>query len=168
MPVEPKGKVIHKYEKSCHTRISDHRKETTSEQSSPVWKFNTDLILLLLFYVQAAFTINDFAHVGAYGRTQEDRNMHALTLYKNYFSKPGQNDVTFFTNIDNTFNSDKPLYYLLTGGIRERIYKQSKSNSSKNRPSMFYAMQGGKAMLVTCLAYHKSPEWNWLYKKWYG
>ena len=37
-----------KYMKSHHTHFSDRREETTSEQSLPVQKFNTDFILFLL------------------------------------------------------------------------------------------------------------------------
>ena len=50
--------------KSCHTRISDHQEETTSEQCLCVWKFNTDLIFVIF---------NVFAHVGAYGQTKVGR-----------------------------------------------------------------------------------------------
>ena len=43
----PKGRYFTKSEENCHTCISVCQKETTSEQSLPVQKFNTDLISLL-------------------------------------------------------------------------------------------------------------------------
>ena len=55
--------------KSRRTRFSDRQEETTSEQSLPVQKFNTDFISLLLHMCKLLLPFHDFAHVGVYGQT---------------------------------------------------------------------------------------------------
>ena len=52
-----------------HTHFSDFPEETTSEQSLPVQKFNTDFISLLLLTCKLILPFNDFSHMGAHGQT---------------------------------------------------------------------------------------------------
>ena len=45
------------------------QKKTTSEQSLPVQKFNTDFISLLLLTCKLILPFNDFSHMGAHRQT---------------------------------------------------------------------------------------------------